>query len=81
MPPSFLMCWKNLDQFLLRPFFVNHPTMTVKMWKVYFRSPGNITRYFEGKYDECFIFICDFKLYLNYNAKLTTERQAINHRH
>ena len=36
MLPSFLVCWKNLDQFLLRQSFVNHPTMTVKMWKFLF---------------------------------------------
>ena len=36
MLPSFLVCWKNLDQFLLRQSFVNHPTITVKMWKFLF---------------------------------------------
>ena len=36
MLSSFLVCWKNLDQFLLRQSFVNHPTMTVKMWKFLF---------------------------------------------
>ena len=30
---SFLVCWKNLDQFLLRQSAVNHPTMTLKIWK------------------------------------------------
>ena len=36
MLPSSLVCWKDLDQFLLRQSFVNHPTMTVKMWKFLF---------------------------------------------
>ena len=36
MLPSFLVCWKNLDQFLLRQSFVNHPTMTVKIRKSLF---------------------------------------------
>ena len=31
--PSFLVCWKNLDQFLRRQSFLNHLTMTVKIWK------------------------------------------------
>ena len=33
MLPSFLVCWKNLDQFLPWQSFVNDPNMTIKMWK------------------------------------------------
>ena len=76
MLPSFLVCWTNLDQFLLRQSFVNHPAMTVKCGNFYSRSRGNIPRYFESKCDVLYFFVI-----LNYNAKLTTERQVINHRH
>ena len=76
MLPSFLVCWTNLDQFLLRQSFVNHPAMTVKCGNFYSRSRGNIPRYFESKCDVLYFFVI-----LNYNAKLTTEWQVINHRH
>ena len=36
--PSFLLCWKNLDQFLLWQSFVHHPTRTVKNWKFLFQK-------------------------------------------
>ena len=80
MLPPFLVCWKNLDQLLLRQSFVNHPT--VKIWKF-----GNLEAQetFPGTLKvnmmNALYFFVIYRLYLNYNAKLTAERQVINHRH
>ena len=54
------------------------PLWLLKFGHFCFRSPGNIPRHFESKYDECFI---SPYLSLNYNTKLTAKRQVIKHRH
>ena len=81
MFPSFLVCWKNLDQFLPRQSFVNHPTMTVKFGKFYCRSPGNFPGTSEVNMMNVLYFLVIYRLYLNYNTKLAAERQVINYRH
>ena len=84
--PSLLVCWKNLDQFLLRQSLVNHPSMTVKIWKflasiLYSRSPANIPGTLKVKMMNVLYFFVIYRLYLNCNAKLTAEPQVINYRH
>ena len=81
-----LVCWKNLDQFLLRQSLVNHPTMTVKIWKflasiLYSKSPANIPGTLKVKMMNVLYFFVINRLYLNCNAKLTAEPQVINYRH
>ena len=56
---SFLVCWKNLDQFLLKQSFVNHPTMTVKMWKYLLQNPRKHSQVLWKWIWRCLIFLCD----------------------
>ena len=81
--PSHLVCWKNLDQFLLRQSSVNHPTITVKIQKflaslLYSRSPANIPPTLKVKMMNVLYFFVIYRLYLNCNAKLIAELQVIN---
>ena len=68
---SFLVCRKNLGQFLLRQTFVNHPTMTVKNLEFFILEaqetfPGTLkVNMMNVLY--CFVI---YRLYLNYNAKI-----------
>ena len=86
MLPSFPVCWKNLDQFLLRQSLVNHPTVTVNIWKflafiLYSRSPANIPGTLKVNMMNVLYFFVIYRVYLNCNAKLTAELQVINYRH
>ena len=71
---------------LLRQSLVNHPTMTVKIWKffafiLYSKSPANIPGTLKVKMMNVLHFFVIHRLYLNCNAKLTAEQQVINYRH
>ena len=82
---SLLVCWKNLDQFLLRQSLVNHPTMTVNIWKflasiLYSRSPANIRGTLKVNMMNVLYFFVIYRVYLNCNAKLTAELHVIKYR-
>ena len=73
--PSFLVCWKNLDQFLLKQSLVIHPAMTVNIWKflafiVYSRSLANIPGTLKVNMIDVLYFYVIYRVYLNCNAKL-----------
>ena len=60
--------------------------MTVNIWKflasiLYSRSPANIRGTLKVNMMNVLYFFVIYRLYLNYNAKLTADWQVINHRH